>query len=127
MDVATFRVDGQPVPKARARVGVRGSFTPVRTRNAEEAVAWAFKAAAKGHVPNPAARYGIRLIAVQTDRRRRDLDNVLKLVMDGLNGVAWVDDQQVASIHARKVLSTSDPHVQVTVFVVSPITVESAT
>ena len=31
-----------------------------------------------------------------------DLDNVCKLVLDALNGVAWADDAQVVSIYANK-------------------------
>lgn len=32
--------------------------------------------------------------------KRPDLDNIVKLVMDGLNGVAFHDDSQVIEIHA---------------------------
>lgn len=31
---------------------------------------------------------------------RGDLDNYIKMVADGLNGVAWVDDRQIKSIYA---------------------------
>jgi len=31
-----------------------------------------------------------------------DIDNLIKSVLDGLNGVAFIDDAQVASIQARK-------------------------
>lgn len=34
--------------------------------------------------------------------RRGDIDNYVKLILDGLNGVAWVDDRQIACIFARK-------------------------
>jgi len=33
---------------------------------------------------------------------RGDLDNYVKLLMDGLNGVAWLDDKQVYVIDAEK-------------------------
>lgn len=33
---------------------------------------------------------------------RGDLDNYVKLLMDGLNGVAWLDDKQVVIIRAEK-------------------------
>jgi len=33
---------------------------------------------------------------------RGDLDNYVKLLMDGLNGVAWLDDKQVTIITAVK-------------------------
>jgi len=34
---------------------------------------------------------------------RQDVDNCLKSVQDGLNGVAWADDGQVVTLSARKV------------------------
>lgn len=34
--------------------------------------------------------------------KKPDLDNVVKLVLDALNGVAWDDDQQVNCIFAKK-------------------------
>jgi crossover junction endodeoxyribonuclease RusA len=33
---------------------------------------------------------------------RGDVDNYLKTVMDGLNGVAWEDDKQVHAVVAEK-------------------------
>ncbi|KAL9181623.1 hypothetical protein ACHAXT_010428 [Thalassiosira profunda] len=35
---------------------------------------------------------------------RSDVDNLAKFVMDSLNGLLYVDDRQVASLHATKVL-----------------------
>ena len=34
--------------------------------------------------------------------KRPDIDNISKIVMDALNGIAWHDDSQVISILARK-------------------------
>ena len=36
------------------------------------------------------------------DRRRRDLDNLLKVLLDGLQSVLFEDDSQVVEIRARK-------------------------
>jgi crossover junction endodeoxyribonuclease RusA len=33
--------------------------------------------------------------------RRLDLDNTLKVTIDSLNGIAWLDDAQIVKIHAR--------------------------
>jgi Holliday junction resolvase RusA-like endonuclease len=38
----------------------------------------------------------------QASKLRGDLDNYVKLLMDGLNGVAWLDDKQVHIINASK-------------------------
>lgn len=38
--------------------------------------------------------------------RKPDIDNVLKAVMDALNGVAYKDDSRVVAISARKIYGT---------------------
>ena len=44
---------------------------------------------------------------------RPDIDNIIKLVMDGLNGVAYRDDAQVTTISAWKTYYEAEPRVQV--------------
>jgi len=41
-------------------------------------------------------------------RRRKDLDNLVKLVLDALNGEAFADDSQVVEINARKIFSDKE-------------------
>ncbi len=41
-----------------------------------------------------------------------DVDNLVKLIKDALNGIAWVDDSQVIQVHATKSYST-DPRTMV--------------
>jgi Holliday junction resolvase RusA-like endonuclease len=47
--------------------------------------------------------------------RRPDLDNLVKAVLDALNGLAWRDDAQIHTLHISKVVAAGDeqPHVQV--------------
>lgn len=35
--------------------------------------------------------------------RRSDLDNRLKVLLDSLTGIAYIDDKQVVEIHAKKI------------------------
>jgi Holliday junction resolvase RusA-like endonuclease len=106
--IARFTVDGEPVSKARARFTGYGSkartYTPAKTLEAERVVQAAFRQAAPAHVPDPEATYGVTALFFQGTRQRRDVDNMLKLLLDGLNGVAWTDDNNVVEVSGRKVL-----------------------
>jgi Holliday junction resolvase RusA-like endonuclease len=96
-----FTVLGPPRPKERARVTARGTFTPRRTREYERAIAdqgawhcgaaWALDGA-----------YRVLVTFVFANHRRRDVDNCLKCVLDGLNGIAWDDDCQVVTATCSK-------------------------
>ena len=119
----TFTLAGPPVAKGRARFARRGSnvvtFTPDKTQKHEHAIGYAAKVAAMGRtlegplslevvfgVPIPSSwpRWK-RLEAAQgtlSPTGRSDLDNYLKCVLDGLNGVIWKDDAQVVHLIAEK-------------------------
>lgn len=102
----SFTVPGEPASKARPRFDGRGlksrTYTPAKTKAAEEAVAWRFKAAGGRFNPDGEATYAVDMTFYNGTRQRRDVDNMIKLVLDGLNGVAWVDDTQVMEVSARK-------------------------
>ena len=34
------------------------------------------------------------------NKNRQDLDNIFKILLDGLNGIAWKDDKQITRIYA---------------------------
>lgn len=102
--VATLSIPGDPVAKARPRHGNGRTYTPGNVVEAEGRIGWAFRAAARTHRPDKDQRYGLILIYYRANRRRKDLDNMEKLVLDALNGIAWVDDDQVTEVHHRKAL-----------------------
>jgi Holliday junction resolvase RusA-like endonuclease len=107
--VARFTVDGEPMSKARARFSKTGrAYTPESTRAAEERVGWAFRQAAGSYSPSPDHTFGVVALFFHATAQRRDVDNMLKLVCDALNKLAWVDDDQVTEVSARK-LFTEDP------------------
>lgn len=103
--IAEFSFDGEPVSKARARFTKGGrSYTPATTKAAEALVADAFREAVPEHSPNDSDAYRVETVFLCGTRQRRDVDNMVKLVFDGLNGVAWADDVQVVEVHAIKTL-----------------------
>lgn len=112
--VATFDIDSTR-SKQRPRFGRGGNvYTPKRTMEAEMAVGWRFKQAARGHRVDGDNQFGVSLV-FQGAREGQDVDNMTKLVLDGLNGVCWKDDRQVVEIHARKVPAET-PLTEVAIF-----------
>lgn len=103
----------KPMVKQRPRMTRRGkAYTPMKTHLAENALAdgWTgpkfdgpvymdVEFSKDGTVVTvgilDADEYG-------TTPLRGDIDNYVKLVMDGLNGVAYVDDNQIRVVTARK-------------------------
>ena len=100
----TFSVPGQPVPKARPRWGKGRTYTPLKTREAELAVAWEFKRQmGTQRWPWPLdeeTSLSCRFYMASAKGRRADIDNLVKLVLDGLNGVAYTDDRWITKLEA---------------------------
>lgn len=49
------------------------------------------------------------------DRRRRDIDAYLKIIMDSMEGIVYKDDVQVNELHVFKVVDTDNPRTEVQV------------
>jgi Holliday junction resolvase RusA-like endonuclease len=127
--VLTFTVPGEPVAKQRPRVTRRGTFTPRKTLEAEARIGWSYREAARssgqasarpsGPASVPAdldgqARYSVSMV-FRCAGPRKDIDNLVKTVLDGLNGVAWLDDGQVSILHAER-LEGGPPHTTVRIY-----------
>lgn len=100
----SFFVDGNPIPKARARIVNGHAYTPASTQTWESAIAAAYDG------PRFEGPIGIRLDFYRADRRRCDLDNLIKACLDGLtNGRAWINDDQIVELVASKWHEPSNP------------------
>ena len=58
-------------------------------------------------------------IAVYRPQKRGDLDNLLKVILDALNGIAYDDDAQIVEIKARRFDDKSNPRVEIDVIEVA--------
>lgn len=47
--------------------------------------------------------------------KRGDLDNMLKVTLDSLNGYAYHDDQQIGELHALRHEDKKDPRVEIVI------------
>ena len=104
-----FVVEGNPQPKERPRFA-RHAYTPSRTRAAEAKIAAIARA---NGVRLTTAPISLTVAFYRDSARRCDLDNLLKLVQDALNGIAWVDDEQIMDLAASKRLDRDRPRTDI--------------
>lgn len=123
-----FIVPGEPQGKQRPKFTTIGGFarayTPKKTAEYEKKVKALYNMTAKQSGSRKfeedepvkieiTAYYKIPASVVKKDKLRMlahkllplkkpDIDNVVKIILDALNGVAWADDKQVAVIIAQK-------------------------
>ena len=139
-----FDVVGPPVGKERAVVTLskRGAsaHTPKRTVLYESKVAWAATEAFRK--PAFAGRHGVpfdvpvgvmihikKLIPKSWSKKRKaealelgwassypDIDNVIKSILDAMNGIAYLDDKQVVQVFAQRTYSEHREFVEVVVY-----------
>ena len=113
-----FQINARPQPKERPYL-IHGNKrrTPDRTVNFELIVKCEFRAQHPFHeiLTGPVGMF----VDIQYKRPKTvkkgywhtgvgDADNVIKSISDGLNKVAWLDDRQVADLHAKKHWGDSD-------------------
>ncbi len=55
-------------------------------------------------------------IEIYRKRRAGDLDNTLKIILDSLKGVAWIDDSQVKRIVAERFEDKGNPRAEVMIW-----------
>ena len=121
-----FTVEGKPQGKARARTFYDGraekmrSVTPMQTRSYEDLIRWSYTAAGGEYMGEKVLTVDIQAfypIPKSFSKAKRsaaagssylrpttkpDCDNIIKVVLDALNGVAYYDDKQVVCVSCNK-------------------------
>lgn len=132
----SFIIPGEPVGKGRPRFTKTGrTYTPEATANYETLVKWSFQAAEHKTVWHDAPlrltvdayfkqpQAGSRLKHEAMNRgeirptKKPDADNILKIIADALNGIAYHDDAQIVETIVRKWYAPlwAQPQVEVTI------------
>lgn len=97
----TLTIDGTPIAKGRPRVYRGHGVTPERTRQAEQAIRDTFNRKYPGFQPFE-GRLAMTCRFWMPRNGRPDLDNLVKLVTDALNGLAYRDDEQIDTVTAYR-------------------------
>ena len=115
----TIKIPGRPKGKSRPRFANGHAYTPKATRDYEKAIATCYQEQ-YGRKFEGGLSIDIEAVfkipeswnkkkkweTINEGRKpeiRPDIDNIVKVVMDGLNGIAYDDDSQVVEITARKI------------------------
>lgn len=135
-DIYVFEVPGAPVGKGRPRFTRSGRvYTDEKTRTYERLIQWALVCNSKVDKVDLSDKGGYWTLRIEayypipkrTSKKKRaamlagevkpkvkpDIDNVVKVVLDALNGYLYADDAQVISVAAEKAYSEK-PHVTIT-------------
>lgn len=116
MPSLTLLVPGDPVAKERPRMNrtTGNVYTPSKTRNAELYLKTLLTHA--GARPDALHYYSIALgFQMRPGEPERDLDNLIKLVMDSANRTVWRDDRQVTHIDATMWRAQAPPHTMIVI------------
>jgi len=119
-DTITFSVPGEIKGKGRPRFFNGRAVTPEATRQKEGVIATFAYQAMKGRkpiegpveiemravLPIPASwskkRQAEAMVGHELPAKRPDIDNIMKLAMDAINGIVIFDDAQVVRMVAEK-------------------------
>lgn len=127
-----FTVFGEPIPLRRHMMAKGHMYNP---SSAQQRI---FARACAGHLPlsgplegpleatltfffsRPASHYRTGKFAgtlkpgmPSWHSKRKDLDNLIKFVLDSLNGIAYLDDSQVAVLRSAKFYTNGEPRSEV--------------
>jgi Holliday junction resolvase RusA-like endonuclease len=117
-----FEIEGRPVGKGRPRFARRGNFvstyTPTATRDYEKKVQTRFiqkygniepletsvalKIKAYFGVPKGTSKRKTFELMGTHYPKKPDVDNISKIILDALNGLAFIDDNRVVYLEVQK-------------------------
>ena len=120
--IVGFNIPGNPQGKLRARTvwGGKRTYTPHKTVDYEELIRWSYRQSSKDIFDQgeplevyivawfkPAKstpKYNVldMLKGLIFPTKKPDIDNIAKVILDALNGVAYKDDTQVMDLRVSK-------------------------
>ena len=128
IEMITLTIPGEPVAKGRPRVCKFGTYTPVKTVNYETLIKELFiiskqdqlqdmlSANIKCYFKIPKATSKKNKVLIDCSRlrptKKPDLDNLAKICLDALNGLAYDDDSQIVELTVSKWYS-NEPRVEI--------------
>lgn len=105
-------------PLAKSNSYKRGKNSFYKSKNIREQeilitnAATAAVTAVKGFTPFTGPVF-VSINVFYKDKRRRDIDNALKILFDCFNKIVWLDDKQVVRLVINKTIGAKSPMTQI--------------
>jgi len=113
-----FKVQGKPQPKQRPRFSNGHVYTPSKTKSYESIVGWKCREVYKRPPIDKPVTVSLEINLALPKRtkdkvgdwcmKNTDIDNVGKVILDSLNGIAYLDDKQLVELNVTKKWNSSD-------------------
>lgn len=132
--VITFEVPGQPIAQQRPRAASRGKFVTIydaKESRAAKAHVALYAGLAQGNKPmelgplsatvdfyikKPKSKIRKHSTPFPYPNSKPDIDNMIKLVFDAINGITFKDDNQIIELHCRKKWAIEEPKTIVSIY-----------
>lgn len=89
----------------------RNSFYKSEEANlTQKAIQWEAKSQYRGKPLSEEIK--VSIVFYWPDKRRHDIDNGLKGLLDALTGILWDDDSQIQEMRVRKYVDKANPRVE---------------
>jgi crossover junction endodeoxyribonuclease RusA len=97
--------------------GERSVHLKPEVRTARDAMGWEARAQYRGEpLDGPLA---VEVLFFWPDKRKHDIDNGLKFLLDALTDIIWWDDGQISDLHIIRELGSKEPGVEMRVWELS--------
>lgn len=107
-----IEIEGDPIPAARPRYSVRRVYQPKRNVEYRRQIQAAARLAMAGAEPMQGEICAVVKVYrkwKRTARQSGDLDNLVKSLWDGLNGIIFEDDSQICRCTVEKFTDKENP------------------
>ena len=102
----------QHIYRSACRGGFASTYMTAEGKAIKEAYQWEAKAQWRGHPLKGDVAMTVRFFF--STKRRRDLDNMNKLMIDSLIGIAYEDDSQISDLHLIRMYDKAAPRIEIT-------------
>lgn len=106
----TITIYTKPIPVNQKYSVIKGKmFLSKKYRDTKEAMKWEIKSTWKG--PPILEDVALNILFYYGDKRKRDIDAYLKILLDSMSGIVYDDDSQITEMHVYKEIGSDDPKV----------------